>query len=162
MYGESCRLASVPESIPSRDEFDGDAPVSFWGVTCINNTAEEDGGVLYAKDSNMRFEGQAKDNVAKNSGGAFYLAAGTVMILRGEFRRNRAMEGGAIFGEQSAHVRCADCEISNNHGVSAGGGAAIVAGLNTELPIAFQCDGCTIKNNRASVGGIPPSFLHCW
>lgn len=92
------------------------------------------------------------NNTAAESGGACAFNAGSVVLLiNGTFRKNKAATGGAIALGERSMLHCIKCEMTRNVASNDGGG--LMAVILMPQQFGFQCDTCSITQNRARLGG---------
>lgn len=95
-----------------------------------------------------------KDNTADEVGGAACFTHWSgVKIVNATFQNSFASFGGAIRVEDSSMLHCIHCNMTKNLAYSGGGAISIISNPIKAQPVAFQCDNCHIKANRATLGG---------
>ncbi|KAK3241480.1 hypothetical protein CYMTET_48760 [Cymbomonas tetramitiformis] len=105
------------------------------------------GGVYASKQSNMSFTGGSLDGCsAGSSGGGLYVHDSTAAVGDVAFVENAAAFGGALCGEEGAHVHVVDCRLVANSAQSMGG--ALWAANGSDVVIRE----CLLRENEAVDG----------
>ena len=147
--------------------------------TFVNNTASQEGGVLYATEATLSVSGSTfKNNEAKTKGGTMSIQRGTMNISLSQFDNNVANLGG-VFAINFVNLTSEGINLSHNFAYMDGGvlyaqqGTAVMNGISfsnnradnnggTMFMIASMISAvkCTFSNNTAgNDGGVIRSYL---
>ena len=146
----------------------------------INNEVEQDGGAVYATDSNsLLITGCLfADNRSKFSGAALYnYSESKVTLVNSVFYDNTAYQGGAVYNHKGIDSNIVNCTFSDNFAIR---GPAIYAGQDCNIavtnsilwlynsvikPVYDPCDSvrlsfCCVKGGYSGQGNIDsePNF----
>lgn len=135
-------------------------------VSIESNTAVENGGGVYLKNSLLDVEDCVFDSNAANRGGAlFCYLGGNANIVSSSFVNNSVRDlGGAVDIRNASVLKFTDCEFKNNIADSDCDGVGDGAVLNTENSSPAILENPTICNNLVCDGdgdfsGVPPIII---
>ena len=114
--------------------------------------AEEGGSIKAVRDSTVILSNASFGGATANeTGGAIFLKRSNLRAAAIDIADCQASHGGAIYAATSVSVLCSDCRFENNTADSQGGGVY----LSSERPqsVAFQFENCRFVGNEADRGG---------